>query len=93
MISQDNRIQTFNRSKKASTTIAREYPPEYLKKPTYPIIPSPKKKNRDIYRRYRVKFDEFDNLILLGRLAEYQYYNMDKIVAVALKTFEEKIHE
>lgn len=61
-----------------------------LKKPTYPII-LPKKENRDIYNKYRLKGDRVNNLILIGRLAEYQYYNMDEIVAEALEIFEDKI--
>lgn len=79
--------------KKESTTIAREYPQNYVKEDNIPYYPIPKKENREIYHMYRRKSDELDNLILIGRLAEYQYYNMDEIVAVALKTFEEMIHE
>ncbi len=77
--------------KNESTTIAREYPQEYVKEVNIPYYPIPKKENRDIYHQYRRAFDSLDNLILIGRLAEYQYYDMDEIVAVALKIFEDKI--
>jgi UDP-galactopyranose mutase len=77
--------------KAESTTIAHEYPRKYVKETNIPYYPIPKKENRDIYYKYKMKGDELDNLILIGRLAEYQYYDMDEIVAEALKTFEEKI--
>lgn len=73
------------------TTIAREYPQEYVKETNIPYYPIPKKENRDVYQRYRIKVDKIENLILVGRLAEYQYYNMDEIVATALKIFKDKI--
>ena len=33
----------------------------------------------------------FDNLILLGRLAEYKYYDMDDMVERALEVFEKEV--
>lgn len=73
------------------TTIVREYPQEYVKETNIPYYPIPKKENHDIYKKYRTVADQFDDLILIGRLAEYKYYNMDELVAVALKMFKEKI--
>ena len=37
-----------------------------------------------MYARYADLAGAYPNLRLLGRLAEYQYYNMDAIVARAL---------
>lgn len=74
-----------------STTIAREYPQEYVKETNIPYYPIPKPENRDLYQEYLAKSIQLKNLILLGRLAEYQYYNMDEIVAAGLKIFEERI--
>ena len=37
-----------------------------------------------LYQKYKALADSYDNLHLLGRLAEYKYYNMDAIVAQAL---------
>ncbi len=39
--------------------------------------------------KYFKKASQIDNLILVGRLAEYQYYNMDTVVNIALKKFNE----
>ena len=45
----------------------------------------------EIYKRYELLADKIENLILLGRLAEYRYYDMDDIVKRALKVFKERI--
>ena len=42
-------------------------------------------KNNALYQKYLERAKEYDNLVLLGRLAEYKYYNMDKIVLLALE--------
>ncbi|NCB64059.1 MAG: UDP-galactopyranose mutase [Clostridia bacterium] len=68
------------------TTIVREYSRAYTgaegETPYYSII-SPE--NNALYARYKAQADGFGNLHLLGRLAEYKYYNMDAIVAQALR--------
>jgi UDP-galactopyranose mutase len=45
--------------------------------------------NNALYARYKALADRYPNLRLLGRLAEYQYYNMDAIVARALSLCDE----
>lgn len=71
--------------KPGKTTIVREYSRAYTgadgETPYYSII-SPE--NNALYDQYKTLADEFKNLSLLGRLAEYKYYNMDAIVARAL---------
>ena len=49
--------------------------------PYYPII---NPENTALYTRYAALAGKFANLHLLGRLAEYRYYNMDAIAARAL---------
>ncbi|MGD8913953.1 MAG: UDP-galactopyranose mutase [Candidatus Thiodiazotropha sp.] len=75
------------------TTIVREYPQDYDRTevgkntPYYPIL------NEDNTRRYKQYFElsqKTNNLILVGRLAEYRYYDMDDIVARALEVYQEK---
>lgn len=74
-----------NQKKDDCTTIVREYPKAYSgsaeETPYYAIINDD---NVARYNQYKSKADGFDNLILLGRLAEYKYYNIDAIVAKAL---------
>ena len=67
------------------TTIVKEYSRAYTGKngeiPYYAII---NPENNALYARYKGLADRFPNLHLLGRLAEYKYYNMDVITGKAL---------
>lgn len=67
------------------TTIVREYSRPYTaaigETPYYAII---NEENNALYAKYADLAARHDNLHLLGRLAEYRYYNMDAIVARAL---------
>ncbi len=67
-----------------TTTIAKEYP-EKEGEPFYPI---PNNKNDMLYRQYKTEAEKLDNVIFLGRLAEYKYYNMDHVVEKVLKIFD-----
>lgn len=72
------------------TTIMREYPKDYGE--NYALIPSypvPMEKTRAIYLKYKEMADKMNNIIFLGRLAEYEYYNMDIVVSKALNAFKE----
>ena len=72
------------------TTILKEYPQHYIpgvNTPYYPVFDS---ENKLRYEMYATAASQVKNLILLGRLAEYKYYNMDNIVEHALNLFEEK---
>ncbi|NLC27622.1 MAG: UDP-galactopyranose mutase [Campylobacteraceae bacterium] len=75
------------------TTILKEYPQEYkagLNTPYYPVLTQD---NQDKYNQYLEYSKEFENLILVGRLAEYRYYDMDDIVKRALEVFEQSIEK
>jgi len=67
------------------TTIMKEYPREYTgagKEIPYYAIINPK--NEALYEKYKQIAEAIDDFYLLGRLAEYKYYNMDVIVERAL---------
>lgn len=66
------------------STILREYPTEYVREMNTPYYPVFTDSNHARYGKYREYSSRYDNLILLGRLAEYRYYDMDDIVAKAL---------
>ena len=75
--------------KPGKTTIVKEYSKAYggiLGEIPYYAIINPA--NRALYEQYRGLAERFGNLHLLGRLAEYQYYNMDAIAARALDLAE-----
>lgn len=68
------------------TTIIREYPFAYTgaegEIPYYAIM---NPQNQALYEKYKKLTDGLANLHLLGRLAEYQYYNIDAMTKKALE--------
>ena len=78
---------------KKGTTIVREYPFAYTgadgEIPYYAINNS---ENDALYEKYKKLADDC-GLTLLGRLAEYKYYNIDAIVDRALDVANELIDE
>ncbi|MBP5313717.1 MAG: UDP-galactopyranose mutase, partial [Eggerthellaceae bacterium] len=69
-----------------STTIMKEYPRSYedprKQIPYYAII---NEENTAHYKKYLALVDTLPDFYLLGRLAQYKYYNMDAIVDLALQ--------
>jgi len=66
------------------SAISREFPTSDGE-PFYPI-PTPR--NRERYRRYKAVAAADPKVTFVGRLARYQYLNMDQVTAQALSTFE-----
>jgi UDP-galactopyranose mutase len=75
------------------TTILKEYPKEYIPGQDVPYYPIFTAENRSKYDQYFQHSKNIDNLMLLGRLAEYKYYDMDDIVARALEFFENDLSQ
>ena len=67
-----------------SSTIAYEYP-RAEGDPYYPI---PNDETRALYKRYAALTDELPAVTFVGRLARYQYLDMDQVVGQALSTYE-----
>lgn len=72
------------------TVTLREYPCSHDERndPYYPVFTEESQK---MYREYRKLAEEIGNLTLLGRLAEYRYYDMDDVVKRALEVFEGEV--
>jgi len=70
-----------------NSTIVREYPENYGPG-TEPYYPIPTKSSEELYGRYRQLASAEENVSFVGRLARYRYYNMDQVVAMALKELE-----
>ncbi|PRM88171.1 UDP-galactopyranose mutase [Aliarcobacter cryaerophilus] len=87
-ITEFKHIHPINSSK---TTILKEYPQEYIKNVNTPYYPIFTTENQERYNQYLEYSKEFKNLILVGRLAEYKYYDMDDIVIRALEVFKENL--
>ena len=71
----------------AGTSIVKEFPTDEGE-PCYPV---PRPANQEFYQRYRELAAQQADVIFLGRLAQYRYYNMDQVAAAALKTTAEII--
>ena len=69
------------------TSIVREYPGDEGD-PYYPV---PRPENQELYQQYHALGERERDVLFVGRLAEYRYYNMDQVVARALMVFEKII--
>ena len=47
----------------------------------------PRPENQALYQKYEALALETPNVMFVGRLATYRYYNMDQVVGQALATF------
>jgi UDP-galactopyranose mutase len=66
------------------TTVVRERP----RAEGDPYYPVPRSENAELYKRYKLLADTTTDVTFVGRLATYKYYNMDQVVAQALKVFD-----
>lgn len=66
------------------TVISREYSTEW-KPGMEPYYPVNDERNGKLYQQYAALAQQETNVIFGGRLAEYKYYDMDDIIAQALK--------
>lgn len=73
------------------TTIAYEYPKEYIIGENDPYYPIPKLENHELFDKYKTLANKEKNVFFTGRLANYKYYNMDETVGVALQLFDKTI--
>jgi UDP-galactopyranose mutase len=67
-----------------SSTLHVEYP----RSEGDPYYPIPTAETRALYKRYEALAAERADVTFVGRLARYQYLNMDQVVGQALATFE-----
>ncbi len=66
-----------------TTVVSREYPAEWAPgaEPYYPINDE---QNNALYRAYQALAEAQGNVIFGGRLGQYRYYDMDKVIRSAL---------
>ena len=50
-------------------------------------------RNLDLYAKYVKKAETISNVIFGGRLGEYKYYDMDKVIASALALCDKEFKE
>lgn len=73
----------FEFGTQAKTVVSREYSAEWHvgDEPYYPVNDE---KNTALYEEYKKLAQEETNVFFGGRLGEYKYYDMDKVIGVAL---------
>ena len=77
----------FEFGKQDKTVISREYSSEWQvgMEPYYPVNDA---KNSELYAEYKKLAAAEENVTFGGRLGNYQYYDMDKVVGAALAAAE-----
>ena len=70
------------------TVISREYSSEW-KPGDEPYYPVNDEKNGELYKKYKELADRESNVVFGGRLGEYKYYDMDRVIRSALDKAEE----
>jgi UDP-galactopyranose mutase len=74
----------FENIESDSTWVTWEFPTEYKADETEPYYPVNDKENTKIYNKYKKLADKEKNVYFGGRLAEYKYYDMHKVIESAL---------
>lgn len=79
----------FGKGDKNKTIITREYPADWHRgdEPYYPVN---NQRNNALYTKYQELAKEQPQVIFGGRLGQYRYYNMDQVIAAALKTVDKE---
>ena len=72
------------------TVITREYPASWSRgdEPYYPVNDE---RNSSLYQKYADLASKEKRVIFGGRLGQYRYYDMDKVIAEALKTVKAEL--
>ena len=74
----------FEYGQQEKTVITREYPSEW-KEGDEPYYPVNNERNNELYLKYKELADKEKKVIFGGRLGEYKYYDMDKVIEKCLK--------
>ena len=82
--------KSYNKNYNKSV-IAKEYPIPYTNNNEIPYYPIPQKENNELANKYKNLTKSLKNIIFLGRLADYSYYNMDQTIERALIVAEKTI--
>lgn len=80
----------FEFGKQEKTIISREYSTEWEPgmEPYYPVN---NERNNDLFEKYKALADKEEKMIFGGRLGNYKYYDMDKVIIAALEAVEKYV--
>lgn len=79
----------FEFGQQPDTVITREYPREW-KRGDEPYYPVNDERNAALYQKYLHLASGQKNVLFGGRLGQYKYYDMDKVIAAALEMVEKE---
>ena len=80
----------FEFGKQEKTVISREYSSEW-KVGMEPYYPVNNEQNNKLFEEYRKLAEQEKNVIFGGRLGNYKYYDMDKVIEAALEMVAEEL--
>lgn len=82
----------FEFGSQKKTVISKEYPIEWSpgQEPYYPVNDAT---NQKLYETYHKMALQEKKVLFGGRLAEYKYYDMDKVIAAALQLAEKTLQQ
>ena len=82
----------FEYGKQPKTVISKEYSSEWKigDEPYYPVNND---RNNSLYEEYKSLADATPNVIFGGRLGQYKYYDMDKVIISALDAVKKEFGE
>lgn len=87
------RITEFKHFQKSlnssTTTICKEFPQEYVRGENDPYYVINDEKNQLLYNKYKMMADNVHKLHMVGRLANYRYYDMDDVIKAALNKVDD----
>lgn len=82
----------FEFGKGDGTVITKEYPAEW-KKGDEPYYPINDEENGALYEKYMTLARDQKNVLFGGRLGQYKYYDMDKVIRAALDMSKQEIEK
>jgi UDP-galactopyranose mutase len=75
------------------TILSREYSYDYnsecMDSTTSPSYPIPSDKSQSLYNKFLEQANKINKLVLVGRLAEYKYYDMDDVIERAINVADD----
>ena len=82
---QGNAVVNYNK-----TIITKEYPDNWSqgKEPYYTVKDE---KNTNLYNKYKALADKDEKVIFGGRLGQYKYFDMDKVIVEVLNCVKENL--
>jgi len=78
----------FEKSESNVTWVTWEYPTPYIVDETEPYYPVNDDINNRMYQEYKEMANNYPNIYFGGRLGDYKYYDMDKVIDLALNFVE-----